>query len=157
MNYMNKWITWGLTMGVTALVLLTPAILQIRPEQSLQPIGDIKREQVITVDQLLSVPIQADTLRYYLESCYGKRYPSFQIEPGSTHWLVSWNRSANILMNQMGEGYDLERKAYVEAGLLQDKGERTQLTLPVINEEGISYVSTPVIVLTELLRKVQGQ
>ena len=153
---MNKWITWGLTMGVTAIVLLTPAILQIRPEQSLQPVGDIKREQVIAVDQL-SVPIQADTLRYYLESCYGKRYPSLQIEPGSTHWLVSWSRSANILMNQMGEGYDLERNAYVEAGLLLDTGERTQLTLPVITEEGVSYLSTPVMVLNELLRKVQGQ
>ena len=153
---MNKWITWGLTMGLTALVLLTPAILQIRPEQSLQPVGDIKREQVIAVNQL-SLPILADTLRYYLESCYGKRYPSLQIEPGSTHWLVSWSRSANILMNQMGEGYDLERNAYVEAGLLLDTGERTQLTLPVITEEGVSYLSTPVMVLNELLRKVQGQ
>lgn len=153
---MNKWITWGLTMGVTAIVLLTPAMLQIRPEQSLQPVGDIKREQVIAVEQL-SLSIQADTLRYYLESCYGKRYPSLQIEPGPTHWLVSWSRSANILMNQMGEGYDLERNAYVEAGLLQDKGERTQLTLPVITEEGVSYLSTPVMVLNELLRKVQGQ
>ncbi len=153
---MNKWITWGLTMGVTAIVLLTPAILQIRPEQSLQPVGDIKREQVIAVDQL-SLPVRADTLRYYLESCYGKRYPSLQIEPGSTHWLVSWSRSANILMNQMGEGYDLERNAYVEAGLLLDTGERTQLTLPVITEEGVSYLSTPVMVLNELLRKVQGQ
>lgn len=150
---MKKWITWGISMGLAALLLLTPALWLTHPDKkSHQPVTN--REQVIDVEDLL-VPIQADTLAVYISSFYGKRYQSIRMEPGSKEWLLSWNRSAQILMNQLGEGYDQERKAYVEAGLVQDKGDRTILTLPVIKEEEICYLATPVMVLNELLRKVQ--
>lgn len=148
---MNKWITRGIFLLATALLLLTSSLIQTRPGQKSPKVRD--KEVKISVERL-SVPIQADTLRTYLLQYYGKRYPSLQVEPGETAWQVSWNRGAQILMNKMGGGYGIERQAFVDAGLLKDTDSKTVLTLPVVREGKGLYLSTPVLILNDLLHKV---